>query len=345
MPPWPPAHGFASFADSRALTTEERTTLLAWIAAGAPAGDPARAPVASPVPDGWELGPPALELAMPKAYKVRAEGRDVFRNFVLPTGLGEDRWLAGVELRCDNKRVLHHAFVTVDAAHRGRKLDAQAKGPGFGGIDFGAADGMAAVWAPGARAHRFPAGAGLLVPKGSDLVLQMHLQPTGRVEEVRCTIGLYFHADRPKRLVSTLPLRIKPLRIPAGEAAYTVSKKFTLPHDIDALAIFPHMHWLGREVKVTARTPDRRTIPLVWIRRWSFLWQDLYAFHEPIPLPRGTRVELRFVFDNSAANPDNPHDPPKVVHWGSRSIDEMALVLLQVSGMPPPKPRAKGLPK
>ena len=196
---------------------------------------------------------------------------------------------------------------------------------------------MAQIWAPGTTPHRFPAGTGLRVPAGADVVLQLHLQPRGAPEPVQCEVGLYFLEAPPARAVATIPLAVRSLAIPADEARHEVRAQFPVVRDLEVLAVFPHMHALGREVQVRARTPDAAEHPLVWITRWSFARQDLYALRTPLVLPRGSRVETRFVFDNSADNPENPNVPPRTVRWGAKATDEMALVLLQV--VDPPRPR------
>lgn len=337
MPPWAPEPGYGEFDGARRLDDTELALLRRWVAAGAPEGDAASTPAPPTFADDWQLGQPDLVVTMRRPYAVKAEGRDVFRNFVLPLKLAGERWLAGAELRAGASRVLHHAFVTIDAHGRGRAADEADAGPGFGGLEFGAGDGVAQVWAPGATPHRFPAGTGLRVPAGSDVVLQLHVQPSGAPESVQCEVGLFFHEAPPPRAVLTLPLAVRSLHIPAGAARHEVLGQFPVLQDLQVLAVFPHMHALGREVQVVARTPDRTAHPLVWIKRWSFARQDLYQLRAPLALPRGSRVEARFVFDNSADNPENPHVPPRPVSWGANATDEMALVLLQV--LEPPKPR------
>ena len=76
-----------------------------------------------------------------------------------------------------------------------------------------------------------------------------------------------------------------------------------LPIDMEALWIFPHMHMIGKEIKITATLPDGTVRTLLCIDDWDFNWQDIYEFAKPVRLPKGTRLTLTGVHDNSADNP------------------------------------------
>jgi hypothetical protein len=69
---------------------------------------------------------------------------------------------------------------------------------------------------------------------------------------------------------------------------------------------------------------------LVWIKDWSFNWQDQYAFAEPVRLEKGTKIKLVAYYDNTSDNPTNPNNPPKRVRWGEETTDEMCLCTIQV---------------
>jgi Flp pilus assembly protein TadD len=100
--------------------------------------------------------------------------------------------------------------------------------------------------------------------------------------------------------------------------------------DVDLLAIYPHAHYLGRDVRGWARRPDGGETPLIWIRDWDLNWQAVYRYARPVHLPRGSVVHMRITYDNSAANPRNPSQPPRRVVGGNRSTDEMGHLWLQV---------------
>lgn len=99
MPPWKPEPGWVAYRDERRLTTDQIALIQQWVQNGMPQGDPAKAPPAPQFSDTWQLGTPDLILEMPTAFSVPADGPDVYRNFVLPTNLAEDKWAKAIELR------------------------------------------------------------------------------------------------------------------------------------------------------------------------------------------------------------------------------------------------------
>jgi Tfp pilus assembly protein PilF len=127
-----------------------------------------------------------------------------------------------------------------------------------------------------------------------------------------------------------IKLGSKTIDIPAGEPAYTVTDSYVLPADVDALTIYPHAHYLARDMKAAATLPDGTTKSLIWIKDWDFNWQDEYRYSEPVFLPQGTTVTMRYIYDNSARNERNPHRPPQRVRYGPHSSDEMGDLLIQV---------------
>jgi mono/diheme cytochrome c family protein len=332
MPPWKPEPGYGRFRDERVLSAEEIDLLRRWAEAGAPEGDPAAAPPPPAFAAGWQLGEPDLVATMAEPFVVPAEGHDVFRNFVFPVGLDADRFVEAIELRPDNPRVVHHATILLDPLRRGREFDAQDAAPGFsegmlwtGG--FALPEGHFLAWTPG-RIPRLQDDSWVL-PAGGDLVLEAHLLPTGEPEPLRAAIGLHFTDRPPARRTVTVRLGTESIDIPAGEPDYRLGDRFVLPVDVELLSIYPHAHYLGREIRAWAARPGGAREELLWIRDWDFHWQDQYEYEPPVALPAGTAIEVEFAWDNSAANPANPSAPPRRVRLGPRSSDEMGNVWLQ----------------
>jgi Flp pilus assembly protein TadD len=125
-------------------------------------------------------------------------------------------------------------------------------------------------------------------------------------------------------------LESKAIDIPAGQADYTVEDRYVLPADVEAVSVYPHAHYLAKEMRGTATLPDGTMKDLIWIRNWSVRWQDQYRYRTPIALPKGTTLHMRFTYDNSAANPNNRFHPPRRVQWGPLSTDEMGALWLEV---------------
>src|SRR5262249_8918431 len=126
MPPWKPSEGLP-FVHDRRLSDKEIATLAAWVDAGTPEGDPKDAPPPARFPHGWQLGPPDLVLTVPEEFTVGPTGTDLFRCFVLPTGLTEDKHVVAFEVRPGNPRVVHHTLNIIDTSGRGRELEREQR--------------------------------------------------------------------------------------------------------------------------------------------------------------------------------------------------------------------------
>jgi tetratricopeptide (TPR) repeat protein len=166
---------------------------------------------------------------------------------------------------------------------------------------------------------------------GTDLILNLHLQPTGKQEAVQAEVGIYFSDHPPTRFPMLIQLEHDgAISIPAGARAFSVTDSLTLPVDIDLLAIYPHAHYLGKLVEAWAILPDGARRWLIRIPDWDINWQAVYNYRRPVPLPKGTKVMMRITYDNSTANPRNPNRPPRLVKAGNRAEDEMGHLWLQV---------------
>ncbi|MCS6775161.1 MAG: redoxin family protein [Chloroherpetonaceae bacterium] len=348
MPPWR-ANSNGEFHNERRLTDQQIATLAAWVDAGAPPGDLKQTPPPPKFPSGWQLGEPDVVLEMPETYEVPAEGRDVYRCFVIPTGFTEDRWVTGVEVRPGNRAVVHHVIGYLDRSGRARQLDAADPGPGYnnptpGNVPGFVPVGMLAGWAPGNAPQVMPPGVGMLVPRGADLVLEVHYHMNGKPEKDRTKIGLHFAKGPIEKAMHTMAVLTTSIRIPPGEANHVIRTNnivylpdainpmfrmgLSLGQDITVLSVMPHMHLIGRSMKVRAILPDGSERLLVDVPDWDFNWQMTYVFKQPVRLPRGTRLEVEARYDNSSSNPFNPNTPPKEVRYGEQSTDEMCVAFL-----------------
>ncbi|HEX4132361.1 MAG TPA: hypothetical protein VHZ24_20180 [Pirellulales bacterium] len=327
MPPWHAEPGYGEFLDDRRLNDDELATIAAWAEAGAPQGDPSDLPQPPSFREGWQLGTPDLVLRLPEPFDVPADGRDVFRCFVIPTGVHEDRTVAAVEFRPGNRRMVHHALFFLDNTGRARERDELDAGPGyvsFGGVGI-MPTGALGGWAPGGTPRRLPEGMGRMLRKDSDLVMQVHYHPNGKPETDQSELGIYFTREPAKRIVAGIFVVNRDIHIPPGEKQHRVAAEFTTPVDIEAVGVSPHMHYLGREMRVTAHLPDGSEQAMIWVRDWDFNWQTQYLYKQPMKLPAGTRIVAEAVYDNSADNPRNPNDPPRWVSFGEQTTNEMCL--------------------
>ena len=259
-----------------------------------------------------------------------AEGADVYRNFAIPFQVPAGKYVRAVEFRPSNRKVVHHAILGFDTSGKVREREGKDGSAGFTQVNFPAPilPGSLAFWVPGKDSRPLPEGASLRWPTGADLVMQLHIHPSGKPEVEQSTIGIYFTDEAPRRNLELLVIQNKDIDIPAGKKDFRVKASRELPVDVEVFGIFPHMHLIGKEVKVTALLPDGKETSLLRIDDWDFNWQGYYEYAAPVALPKGTRVLMECAHDNSAGNPSNPNQPPKRVVYGEETANEMAIVLL-----------------
>jgi len=349
MPPWKPVAG-VEFKNARNLSEKEIATLAAWADADCPEGNAVDAPPPAKLPDGgWRFGEPDLVLTPGDDFHVAASGHDIFRCMVLPTKLTEDKYIVAYEVKPGNPRVVHHALNYFDTtgkarqyeakeATRAKKADELDRGPGYSaamGLGFfpTPADtkpglppiGVFGGWAPGQLGTKFPGGAGFWLPKEADVVLQVHYHRTGKPEADRTKIGIYFAKTPPeKKWVSVNVSGMAPFSyIPPGKEDYKVTGTAWLTADVDLHSVMPHMHLIGRKVKITMTPPEGKAVTLIDIQDWDYNWQETYWLKESIRVAAGTRFDIEAVYDNSSKNPNNPSNPPKTVWFGEETTNEM----------------------
>jgi Flp pilus assembly protein TadD len=334
MPPWLPEPGEVPIVGVRRLSQVQIDTIQRWLRDGAPEGAAADLPPVPSFPSDWQLGTPDVVLTMPRPYLLSPGPDDVYRNVVLHGTVPNDAFVRAVELRT-NGSPIHHALIRIARGSAARDRDGEDGQPGFSGMSselLQDPEGQFLGWAPGRGPMVSPDGMPWSLEPGSALALELHLIPSGRPRTIQPSVGLYFSSAPPVRRPVMTVMASKLIDIPAGEANYVVTDRYQLPVPADLVGLFPHAHFLGKEMLVTATPPSpagagART--LLHIKHWSFHWQQDYRFVTPVPLPKGTVIEMRFTYDNSAGNPANPSNPPVRVRLGQRSRDEMANLSLQ----------------
>jgi tetratricopeptide (TPR) repeat protein len=324
------------FADQLRLSDAEIDRIEKWVEQGVIEGDAADLPPQPKFVEGWSLGTPDLILTATKPLTLPPQGTDTYWNFIFPVPIQETKWVKAVEIRPGDKRFVHHANILVDRAGASRQRESEP-GAGFGGMEIRIEsqvfdpDSHLLFWKPGSVPAVEPEGMALRLDKGADLILNTHLQPSGKTEVIQPSIGLYFTPQPATKFPMLLQLEndLK-LDIPAGKKDFVVTDEFTLPVDVDLLAIYPHAHYLGKDIQALAALPDGTRETLIHIPHWNLNWQAVYRYAEPVRLPKGTTVSLRYVYDNSEENALNPNHPPARVVGGNRSSDEMCHLWLQV---------------
>lgn len=352
MPPWiaAEASGYPALRDDRRLQPRHIETFRNWVAAGMPAGDLTRAPWPPAFPMGWPLGVPNLTMTLPKPVSIPPGTTDIFFNVVFDLRLPEDRWLTAVDYRPTAAGMVSHAvFFAAPAPIVVGDEDAL---PGFAGLlgggqpdkineELAAVDrslSTIGIWVKGMPPRTTPPGQAVHLPRGSNLIMQLHLRAsdTGTVEDGQ--VALYFADKRPA--VSLSSLQVPPafgmaagIDLPAGDPRIVVKDAFTLPVDVTAFGARGHANDLGRDLKMTAALPNGSGRGLLWVDRWDLRWQETFYFTAPVRLPRGTTIHVELAYDNSAGNPRQRVDPPRRVLWGPRLSDEVGSMELLIGSL------------
>lgn len=336
MPPWLPTPSDLKFSGDLRLSEQQIALFQAWAEQGEPEGDPHDLPAPPEFTPGWQLGKPDAVLHAPKAYQLPARGTDNYWNFIFPTDFKATRWVRAIEIRPGEKRVVHHANILIDRLHSSRGQE-KNPGDGFPGMELRIEsesfdpDSHIFFWKPGSVPHVETDGMALRLDPGDDLVLNTHLQPSGKPETVEPSIGLYFTDQPATQFPVLLELQNdKALDIPPNDSSFEVTEEFTMPTEVQLLAIYPHAHYLGKDLLATATLPDGSSKTLIHIPRWDLNWQAVFYYDSEVILPAQTRISMRYIYDNSTANIANPFNPPQRVLGGNRTTDEMAHLWLQV---------------
>lgn len=338
MPPWLPEPGYGDFADNRRLSDSDLGLIRQWVATGMAQGDLADAPAPPRYEAAWQLGKPDLILKVEKPYTLAAAGTDVFRNFVLPYPLKQTHYIRAVEILPGTPQAVHHANLLIDRTASFRRAHANDWQDGVAGmelqVDAGSTfdpDSHFLFWKPDTPVLVEPEGMPWRLDPGNDLILNMHLKPSGKQETMQAEVGLYFTDKPPEKQPMLLQLEDdEALDIPAGSRNFVVQDELKLPVDVDVLGVYPHAHYLGKDLQGYAILPSGEKKWLIWIRNWDIDRQSVYRYRKPVFLPKGTVLHMRYTYDNSSDNIHNPNSPPVPVKAGNRSVDEMGHLWLQV---------------
>jgi Flp pilus assembly protein TadD len=336
MPPWLPSTEGLPFEEDAHLSEHDIALFQKWLDDGLHEGNSSDLPPVPKFSSGWQLGQPDLVLHAASPFTIPASGSDVYWNFIFRPPLKSSRFIKAIEIHPGDKRLVHHANLLVDRTQSARRQE-KSPGSGFAGMELQIEsesfdpDGHFLFWKPGSPPIVEPPGLALRLDPENDLVLNAHLQPSGKPESVQPTIGIYFTDEPATRFPVLLQIENdRALDIPAGDGNFIVTDEFTLPENVQLLALYPHAHYLCRDMLAVARLPGGSEKTLIHIPRWDLNWQAVFRLAQPEPLSRGTTLVMRYRYDNSSENIVNPNNPPQRVTAGNRAVDEMAHLWLQV---------------
>jgi hypothetical protein len=267
-------------------------------------------------------------------FTVPADGPDLYRSFVVPIDLPEGKWVKAIELRPQARSLVHHALYFAVDSESAREKDARTPEAGFGGMASPIRERLGG-YVPGVLPERLPEDLAQPLPAHTDLVIQTHFHPNGKEAVEQMTVGFYFTDKAPTRELAGVQLpplfgRGAGIDIPAGEDHFVIQDSYTLPADATAYLVSGHAHYVCQQQELVATFPDGTKQTLLDIDDWDLNWQGQYRFEQPIKLPAGTRLDATLIYDNSSANPQNPHSPPQRIRWGEQSTDEMGSVTLSL---------------
>ena len=336
MPPWHADPSVGHFANDRRLSEQEIDTIARWADGGAPEGDPRKAPAALTFLEGWNIGQPDKILEMPEAFSVPAAGTIDYQWIVMPTGLDKDTWIEGVEVRPGDRSVVHHVIAFYRRPGSRWLVDAKPGIPtpkGSGDSEAGMSDGAIGGYVPGLPAARLAPGRAIFLPAGSDIVLQVHYNATGKATTDRTKVGIVFAKKDVVERSFQIGVVNPGFVIPPGDPNYRVDADTTIDSDVRVIGFTPHMHLRGKSFEFRAVLPDGTREVLLRVPKYDFNWQLTYDLAQERVFPRGTKFEATATFDNSADNPFNP-DPKASVRFGDQTWDEMMVGFIDIAIKP-----------
>ncbi len=330
MPPWGASeadHG--KFENERVLTKDEIATLTAWSETGAKRGNAEDAPAPMEFPDtGWNFGKPDLVIDFPEPFFVEDDVQDLYENITVKISeeqLPEDRWIKGIEFK-PGSEVVHHII-------------GYASMPGEAGSRT--SRGMLGGNAPGTDEAVFDEGYGILLKKGSEVTFAMHYHKeagpgTGMYDSSQ--IGIQFHDAPVQHPVEISTVAHGNFEIPPFAKHWKVGASRTMIEDTHLMAMMPHTHLRGSEARYTAYYPDGTVEELLHVPSYDFNWQISYDLKENKFLPKGTRIEMEFWYDNSQENADQSgFNPARAIRFGGPTTDEMDLAWITIAPAKPMK--------
>jgi hypothetical protein len=336
MPPMPVNNDGScnTYSNARWLTSAEIATLQAWSKAGAPEGPAAGAAKVPPPPP--SLSDPDAVVDIGTDYTPNASlGGDDYRCFIVRAPADERQFVTEYEVIPGDPRVVHHVIVyqpsSADAVTQAHALDDGDAGDGYTCFGSSGIDASPlALWAPGAGSVALPAGTGVELVSGRELVVQIHYNLENGVFPDRTQVALRF-AKEPVISGYYWAAADTEMVLPPGQAHVesSASNAFDQPASFKVHGAIPHMHTLGRTLKVNAAMQGGEQC-LVDVDRWDFHWQNAWWYDEPLTLSDVKSLDIRCGFDTRSRS--------DTVRWGDSTHDEMCISYFYVTTSDAPTP-------
>jgi hypothetical protein len=336
MPPWKAEHGFGEFKNERKLTEEQISIIKKWVASGMKEG-PKKKKQNPNFVFGSSLNiEPDISLKVKIPYSIPKTNTEEFIMFSLPIGLNESKKIKAIEFKPGNKKLSHHARISVDTTQIMRIVNGKS-------IDDPSIAAFSKVmmkedywygWVPGTTAMVYPKYTAKILPKNADLLVNLHYAPNSKEEFDQATINLFFEKDTVKNIVKTAILaenaiQNPPFYIKPDTVITFYSRTEPLPYSIKVLSVQPHMHQIGKKLKAYIITPEGDLIPLIKINEWDFNFQQTFEYKAILDVPKGSVIYMEATFDNTVTNPNNPNRPSKPITYGWKTTQEMLDLIIQ----------------
>ena len=339
MPPWSADSHYSKFLNDPTLKQSEINILAAWVDGGALEGDARDKPAPVSWPEGWTIQPDVV-VSMPEPISVPAKGVLELTEVTVPNCFKKDTWVTAIEILPGNRSVVHHADLFVVPHKPGVKYGVPVAEPKERDAEGIARDrvqkddrlhplrGIEAVYVPGAASVNYGLhGAAQLIPADSDFVIQVHYTPNGTATTDQTRVGFTLAKEKPaRRFVTVIPTALRDaghFHIPPGDPNWETNSEVVFKQDAELVWFLPHMHLRGKDMIYRLVYPDGKSQIALSVK-FDFDWQFGYDLDQPIPVPKGTRLQVKAHFDNSANNRFNPN-PSREVFWGDQTWEEMMI--------------------
>ncbi|MGB0523315.1 MAG: redoxin domain-containing protein [Flammeovirgaceae bacterium] len=331
MPIWKAEKGYGKFSNEHRLSDYQINLIKQWVNSGMKEGEAKHAMPALKLPKNeWKLGQPDLILKM-EPYDLPASGEDQYRVFVMKDAIPKGKVIKAIDFKPGDASVVHHSTIFIDYSKKLRAYDESDPKAGYdafekgGTMEFGSAISVCG-WAPGIGPYLYPDDVGFYVEDDADIAFENHYHLSGKATTDQSYVGIYFADEAPSKYITGSIMGTQRLQVPANESEFTKSVWTYVPADIDLLDLTPHMHYIGKSVKIDLILPNGQKDPLLHVNDWDLRWQSVYTLREMKRIPKGSIITAEFVYDNSEDNHDNPHYPAQEMFWGWASNDEMCEV-------------------
>ena len=275
MPPWPMDPRSPAVKGMHPMSARDVDVIVTWAAGGTPrdwSRDLDKQLPKVTLSNQWKLGQPDLVVAMRTEYTLGANALEETKDFSIPLGITEVKWVRAADLLPGTPVMARDATISVE------------NGPTL------------ALWQPGSDPLSAPSGAAFRVAPGATLHLQIHYKKPYSQEQNslsdKSRIGLYF--TDPPASGRELQSIVTSQATAGSESGGVQNLKAALPSAGRVYALRPMLDKAYSSVDIVAITPNGRQIALLKLRGPRPQWFRRYWLQEAIELPGGSAIEARF---------------------------------------------------